>query len=41
MPAAYAPNEFTSCEGELQDVVGTYTSDGAGASGLHTLSAET
>ncbi|KAM0748357.1 hypothetical protein T439DRAFT_382798 [Meredithblackwellia eburnea MCA 4105] len=28
MPASYAANEFTSCEGELQDVVGTYTSDG-------------
>ncbi|KAF7966392.1 hypothetical protein HWV62_38867 [Athelia sp. TMB] len=29
MPAAYTPNEFTSCEGELQDEVGTYTSGGA------------
>ncbi|KAF7970700.1 hypothetical protein HWV62_23238 [Athelia sp. TMB] len=29
MPAAYKPNEFTSCEGELQDEVGTYTSGGA------------
>jgi len=28
MPAAYTDNEFTSCEGELQDVVGTYTSAG-------------
>ncbi|KZP14013.1 hypothetical protein FIBSPDRAFT_797146 [Athelia psychrophila] len=28
MPASYTPGEFTSCEGELQDPVGTYTSDG-------------
>ncbi|KAF7984566.1 hypothetical protein HWV62_13777 [Athelia sp. TMB] len=28
MPAAYTKNEFTSCEGELQDVVGVYTSAG-------------
>jgi len=28
MPASYTPNEFTSCEGELQDVVGVYTTDG-------------
>ncbi|KAF7984665.1 hypothetical protein HWV62_12926 [Athelia sp. TMB] len=28
MPAAYTPGEFTSCEGELQDVVGVYTTDG-------------
>ncbi|KAM0756297.1 hypothetical protein T439DRAFT_376514 [Meredithblackwellia eburnea MCA 4105] len=28
MPAAYRDNEFTSCEGDLQDVVGTYTSNG-------------
>ena len=28
MPAAYKDGEFTSCEGELQDVVGTYTSGG-------------
>ncbi|KZP27877.1 hypothetical protein FIBSPDRAFT_730011 [Athelia psychrophila] len=28
MPASYAANEFTSCEGELQDVVGVYTSAG-------------
>jgi hypothetical protein len=28
MPASYVDGEFTSCEGELQDVVGTYTSNG-------------
>jgi len=28
MPASYADKEFTSCEGELQDVVGVYTSGG-------------
>jgi hypothetical protein len=28
MPAAYTDKEFTSCEGELQDVVGVYTSGG-------------
>jgi len=28
MPASYTDGEFTSCEGELQDVVGTYTSNG-------------
>ncbi|KAF7979906.1 hypothetical protein HWV62_40300 [Athelia sp. TMB] len=28
MPATYTPGEFTSCEGELQDPVGTYTSNG-------------
>lgn len=28
MPASYTPNEFTSCDGEVQDVVGTYTSGG-------------
>lgn len=28
MPAAYAPNEFLSCDGDLQDEVGTYTSNG-------------
>lgn len=28
MPAAYTDGEFTSCEGELQDVIGTYTSNG-------------
>lgn len=28
MPAAYVDNEFTSCEGELQDPAGTYTSGG-------------
>jgi len=28
MPAAYTPDEFTSCEGELQDPVGTYTLNG-------------
>ncbi|KIM89738.1 hypothetical protein PILCRDRAFT_194685 [Piloderma croceum F 1598] len=28
MPAAYVDGEFTSCEGDLQDVVGTYTSNG-------------
>lgn len=29
MPAAYAPGAFLSCEGDLQDEVGTYTSNGA------------
>jgi len=28
MPATYIDGEFTSCEGELQDPVGTYTSNG-------------
>jgi hypothetical protein len=28
MPASYKDGEFTSCEGDLQDVVGTYTSGG-------------
>lgn len=28
MPASYVDKEFTSCEGELQDIVGTYTSGG-------------
>jgi len=28
MPASYTDGEFTSCEGELQDVVGTYTVNG-------------
>jgi hypothetical protein len=28
MPASYKDNEFTSCEGDLQDVVGVYTSNG-------------
>ena len=28
MPAAYENNVFMSCEGDLQDEVGTYTSDG-------------
>ena len=28
MPASYTDNEFTSCEGDLQDVVGVYTSGG-------------
>ena len=28
MPASYVDGEFTSCEGELQDVIGTYTSNG-------------
>jgi hypothetical protein len=28
MPASYTEGEFTSCEGELQEVVGTYTSNG-------------
>ena len=28
MPASYTDGEFTSCEGELQDVIGTYTSNG-------------
>lgn len=28
MPNSYTDNEFTSCEGDLQDVVGTYTSNG-------------
>ena len=28
MPAAYAPGQFLSCEGDLQDEVGTYTSGG-------------
>ena len=28
MPAAYQDNVFLACEGDLQDEVGTYTSDG-------------
>ncbi|KAI5476721.1 macrophage activating glycoprotein, partial [Pseudohyphozyma bogoriensis] len=28
-PAAYTPNLFVACDGDLQDEVGTYTSDGA------------
>jgi len=28
MPASYTDGEFTSCEGDLQDVVGVYTSNG-------------
>jgi len=28
MPASYVDGEFTSCEGDLQDVVGVYTSNG-------------
>ncbi|KAM0751777.1 hypothetical protein T439DRAFT_324968 [Meredithblackwellia eburnea MCA 4105] len=28
MPAAYAPGVFQSCNGDLQDVVGTYTTNG-------------
>ncbi|KII94430.1 hypothetical protein PLICRDRAFT_101864 [Plicaturopsis crispa FD-325 SS-3] len=28
MPASYKDNEFTSCEGDLQEIVGTYTSNG-------------
>jgi len=28
MPAGYVDGQFTSCEGELQDPVGTYTSNG-------------
>jgi len=28
MPASYVPNEFTSCDGDVQDEVGTYTSNG-------------
>ncbi|KII94427.1 hypothetical protein PLICRDRAFT_36700 [Plicaturopsis crispa FD-325 SS-3] len=28
MPASYVDNEFTSCEGDLQEVVGTYTTNG-------------
>ena len=28
MPASYVSGEFTSCEGDLQDEVGTYTSNG-------------
>lgn len=38
MPASYTPNEFTSCDGDLQDPVGTYTLNGAStyfASMLH------
>lgn len=31
-PAAYAPGVFLSCEGDLQDEVGTYTSNGASKS---------
>lgn len=27
-PAAYAPGVFESCEGDLQDEVGTYTANG-------------
>lgn len=29
MPASYTPNEFTSCDGELQDEVGRYTVEGS------------
>ena len=29
-PAAYVPGTFLSCEGDLQDEVGTYTSSGTG-----------
>ena len=28
MPASYIDGQFTSCEGELQDVVGIYTANG-------------
>jgi hypothetical protein len=28
MPASYADGQFTSCQGDLQDVVGVYTSNG-------------
>ena len=28
MPASYQTGEFTSCDGDLQDVVGVYTSNG-------------
>ncbi len=32
MPAAYAPGVFESCEGDLQDEVGTYTANGTSKS---------
>jgi hypothetical protein len=38
MPASYVDGEFTSCEGDLQDVVGVYTTNGQSESSLSLVS---